>query len=121
MRPWCDRCGCARYRTRLNGLASGSLPLRPILLTRNTKSALPGGFRSLLQSGLSERLGLLFSLSFGIQQELGKVAIISPNHVLIRLLPSRQRMEFSEATAYSPNAALISPRGQRFRIALALR
>ena len=29
-------------------------------LTRNTKSALPGGFRSLLQSGLSEGLGLLF-------------------------------------------------------------
>ena len=31
-----------------------SLPLRSIRLTRNTKSAPPGGFRSLLQSGLSE-------------------------------------------------------------------
>ena len=38
----------------MNGLGSGSLPLRRIRLTRNTKSAPPGGFRSLLQSGLSE-------------------------------------------------------------------
>jgi hypothetical protein len=35
----------------MNGLGSGSLPLRRIRLTRNTKSAPPGGFR---QSGLSE-------------------------------------------------------------------
>ena len=33
---------------------SGSLPLRRIRLTRNAKSAPPGGFRPLLQSGLSE-------------------------------------------------------------------
>src|SRR3954453_6756152 len=98
MRPWCDRCGCARYRTRLNGLGSGSLPLRPILLTRNTKSALPGGFRSLLQNGLSERLG-----------------------PALQSVVRNPTLEFSEATAYSPNAALIAPRGQRFRIALALR
>ena len=54
MRPWCDRCGCARSETRLNGLGSEGLPWRRIRLTRNTKSAPPGGFRSLLQSGLSE-------------------------------------------------------------------
>ena len=53
MRPWCDRCGCARSKTRMNGLGSGSLPLRRTRLTRNTKSAPPGGFRSLLQSCLS--------------------------------------------------------------------
>ena len=39
---------------RLNGLGSEGLPWRRIRLTRNTKSAPPGGFRSLLQSGLSE-------------------------------------------------------------------
>ena len=33
---------------------SGSLPLRRIRLTRNTKSAPPGGFRSLLQNSRSE-------------------------------------------------------------------
>ena len=49
MRPWCDRC-----EREMNGLGSGSLPLRRIRLTRSTKSAPPGGFRSLLQSGLSE-------------------------------------------------------------------
>jgi hypothetical protein len=54
MRPWCDRCGCARSEMRLNGLGSEGLPWRRIRLTRNTKSAPPGGFRSLLQSGLSE-------------------------------------------------------------------
>ena len=37
----------------MNGLGSGSLPLRRTRLTRNTKSAPPGGFRSLLQSSLS--------------------------------------------------------------------
>ena len=59
MRPWCDRCGRARSRTRLNDLGSGSLPLRRIRLTRNTKSAPPGGFRSLLQNRDREGLGLL--------------------------------------------------------------
>jgi hypothetical protein len=54
MRPWCDRCGCAWSRARLTGLGSGSLPSRRIRLTRNTKSAPPGGFRSLLQRGFSE-------------------------------------------------------------------
>ena len=54
MRPWCDRCGCARSETRLNGLGAEGFPWRRIRLTRNTKSAPPGGFRSLLQSGLSE-------------------------------------------------------------------
>ena len=39
---------------RLNGLGSEGLPWRRIRLTRSTKSAPPGGFRSLLQSGLSE-------------------------------------------------------------------
>jgi hypothetical protein len=39
---------------RLNGLGAEGLPWRRIRLTRNTKSAPPGGFRSLLQSGLSE-------------------------------------------------------------------
>ena len=52
MRPWCDRCGCARSKPSMNGLGSGSLPLRRSRLTRNTKSAPPGGFRSLLQSCL---------------------------------------------------------------------
>ena len=59
MRPRCDRCECARSRTRMNGLGSGSLPLRRIRLTRNTKSAPPGGFRSLLQNRDREGLGLL--------------------------------------------------------------
>jgi len=49
-RPWCDRCGSARSRTRLNGRGSGNLPSRRIGLTRNTKSASPDAFRSLLQS-----------------------------------------------------------------------
>src|ERR1700730_9165828 len=62
MRPWCDRCGCARSMTRLNGLGSGSLPLPRIRLTRNTKSAPPGGSRFLLQSALSEQLGLIFGI-----------------------------------------------------------
>jgi hypothetical protein len=62
MRLSCDRCGCARSRTRLNGLGSGSLPLRRIRLTRNTKSAPPGRFRSLLRSGPSEQLGLIFRI-----------------------------------------------------------
>ena len=43
----------------MNGLGSGSLPLRRIRLTRNTKSAPPGGFRSLLQNRDREGLGLL--------------------------------------------------------------
>src|SRR6478672_6013942 len=59
MRLSCDRCGCARSRTRLNGLGSGSLPLRRIRLTRNTKSAPLGRFRYLLRSGPSEQLGLV--------------------------------------------------------------
>ena len=54
MRPWCGRRGWARLETRLNGLGSEGLPWRRIRLTRSTKSAPPGGFRSLLQSGLSE-------------------------------------------------------------------
>src|SRR6476620_6791258 len=41
MRPWCDRCGCARSETRLNGLGSEGLPWRRIRLTRSTKSILP--------------------------------------------------------------------------------
>jgi hypothetical protein len=53
MRPSCDQCGCARSRPSMNGLGSGSLPLRRTRLTRNTKSAPPGGFRFLLQSSLS--------------------------------------------------------------------
>jgi hypothetical protein len=54
MRLWCDLCGFARSRTRLNDLGSGNLPLRRIHLTPNTKSAPPGGFRSFLQNGVSE-------------------------------------------------------------------
>jgi hypothetical protein len=54
MRLWCDLCGFARSRTRLNDLGSGNLPLRRIHLTRNIKSAPPGGFRSFLQNGVSE-------------------------------------------------------------------
>ena len=38
MRPWCDRCGCARSETRLNGLGSEGLPWRRIRLTQITKS-----------------------------------------------------------------------------------
>jgi hypothetical protein len=59
MRLWCDLCGFARSRTRPNDLGSNNLPLRRIHLTPNTKSAPPGGFRSLLQNGVSEGLCLL--------------------------------------------------------------
>src|SRR4051794_33746497 len=59
MRLWCDLCGFARSRTKLNDLGSGNLPLRRIHLTPNTKSAPPGGFRSLLQNCDREGLGLL--------------------------------------------------------------
>ena len=59
MRLWCDLCGFARSRTKLNDLGFGNLPLRRIHLTPNTKSAPPGGFRSLLQNRVSEKLGLL--------------------------------------------------------------
>ena len=59
MRLWCDLCGFARSRTKLNDLGSGNLPLRRIHLTPNTKSAPPGGFRSLLQNRDREGLGLL--------------------------------------------------------------
>jgi hypothetical protein len=54
MRPWCDRCGCARSETRLNGLGSEGLPWRRIRLTRSTKSAPRGGFRSVAERFLSE-------------------------------------------------------------------
>ena len=43
----------------LNDLGSGNLPLRRIHLTPYTKNAPPGGFQSLLQKRVSEKLGLL--------------------------------------------------------------
>ena len=55
MRPWCDRCGCARSETSLNGLGSEGLPWRRIRLTRNTKSAHRAVDFGLLQSGFLAR------------------------------------------------------------------
>ena len=49
--------------TRLNDLGSGNSPSRLIHVTPKTKSAPPGGFRTLLQNRVSEGLGLLWSVA----------------------------------------------------------
>ena len=69
----------------MNGLGSGSLPLRRIRLTRNTKSAPPGGFRSLLQNRDREGLGLLLFcrrhhvIAPPLMSELGKRGAVQPS------------------------------------------